>query len=162
MVGVLTLVGSLLLLAGASVTYAQTGDTGSVPDTPDGPSGSALWVGMIDLHWNEVPGADSYDIQYFHISRWIDLPVEDEHNLDIDITFYGAGAVVRGLRPSGSYTFRVRAVNSHGASDWSDYGWVPPDRRACGVGKCTGTHERRRDRRSDDQRYAACLRDTDI
>ena len=80
---------------------------------------------MIDLQWNEVTGADSYDVQYFHVTRWIDLPAADEDNLDIDIAFYGAGAVVKGLSHSGSYTFRVRAVNSHGSSGWSEYGWVP-------------------------------------
>ena len=81
---------------------------------------------MVDLEWNEIPGADSYNVQYFHVSSWIDLPAEDEDdNLDIDIAFYGAGAVVRGLSPSSSYTFRVRAINSQGASEWSEYGWVP-------------------------------------
>ena len=114
---------SLLLLAGPPVTHAQTGDAGSAPDTPDRPSGSALWVGMIDLHWDEVTGADSYDVQYFHVTSWIDLPSPDDE-IGIDIAFYGAGAVVKGLSHSGSYTFRVRAVNSHGASGWSDYGWV--------------------------------------
>ena len=121
---VLILVGSLLM-AGGPVAYAQTGEEGSVPDRPGRPSGSALWVGMIDLHWDEVPAADSYNVQYFHISRWIDLPADDEDNVDIDIAFYGAGAVVRGLRPTSTYTFRVRAANSHGASEWSEYGWVP-------------------------------------
>ena len=102
-----------------------------VPDTPDQPSGSALWVGMIDLQWNEVTGADSYDVQYFHVSSWIDLPAEvEDDDLDMDIAFYGAGAVVRGLRPTSNYTFRVRAVNSHGASEWSEYGWVPQTDRA--------------------------------
>ena len=124
-ISVLTLAGLMVLLAGVSSAYAQTGETGSVPVTPDRPSGSALWVGMIDLQWNEVTGADSYDVQYFHVSNWIDLPANDEDNLDIDIAFYGAGAVVKGLSHSGSYTFRVRAVNSHGASGWSEYGWIP-------------------------------------
>ena len=87
---------------------------------------NAIWVGMVDLEWNEIPGADSYDVQYFHVSSWIDLPAEDEDDdLDIDIAFYGAGAIVNGLSHSGSYTFRVRAVNSHGASEWSEYGWIP-------------------------------------
>ncbi len=115
------LVGSLLLLAGAPFTSAQTGEAGSVPDTPNQPSGSAIWAGIVDIHWNEVAGADSYDVQYFHISSWIDLPSADE---DIDIAFYGAGAVVRGLSHSSTSTFQVRAVNSHGASEWSQHGWL--------------------------------------
>ena len=120
-ISVLTLAGLMLLLAGAPVTYAQTGETGSVPVTPDQPTGTALWMGMMDVEWNEVPGAETYEVQYFHMmSDWADLPGNG-----IGIAFYGAGAVVSGLSPSSSYTFRVRAVNSHGASEWSDFGWVP-------------------------------------
>ena len=123
--GLLAVAAIIIFVATISSTHAQSGETESAPARPDQPSGSALWVGMIDLHWNEVPGADTYEVQYFDMSDWVDLPTADDDNLDIDIAFYGAGAVVKGLRPSGSYTFRVRAVNSHGASDWSDYGWVP-------------------------------------
>ena len=61
----------VVLLAAASVAHAQippsAGDAGSVPSTPDQPSGSALWAGIVDIHWDEVAGADSYDVQYFHI-----------------------------------------------------------------------------------------------
>ena len=118
---VLTLAGLMLLPTGASFAYAQTGETGSVPVTPDGPTGAALWMGMMDVEWNEAPGAETYEVQYFHMmSDWADLPGNG-----IRIAFYGAGAVVSGLSPSSSYTFRVRAVNSHGESQWSDFGWVP-------------------------------------
>ena len=75
---------------------------------------------MMDVEWNEVPGAETYEVQYFDTSGWADLPGDG-----IEIAFYGAGAVVSELNPSRSYTFRVRAVNSHGASDWSNFGWVP-------------------------------------
>ena len=125
-ISVLTVAGIVLVMAGSPGVHAQGSDAGSLPGTPDKPTGNAIWVGMVDLEWNEIPRADSYDVQYFHVSSWIDLPAEDEDdNLDIDIAFYGAGAVVRGLSHSGAYTFRVRAVNSHGASGWSEYGWIP-------------------------------------
>ena len=120
-ISVLTLAGLILLLAGVPFAYAQTGETGSVPVTPDQPTGTALWMGMMDVEWNEAPGAETYEVQYFHMtSDWADLPGNG-----IRIAFYGAGAVVSGLSPSSAYTFRVRAVNSHGESGWSDFGWVP-------------------------------------
>ena len=75
---------------------------------------TALWAGIVDLEWDEVPGADGYGVQYYRSSTWIDLPGEDIH-----ITYYGAGAVVKGLPHSTSYEFRVRAANSHGESEWS-------------------------------------------
>ena len=59
-------------------------------------------------------------MQYYHSSKWIDLPGNG-----IEIAYYGAGAVVKGLPHSTSYEFRVRAVNSHGASEWSD-SWSLP------------------------------------
>ena len=125
-ISVLTMAGILLVMAGSPGVHAQGSDAGNLPGTPDKPTGNAIWVGMVDLEWNEIPGADSYDVQYFHVSSWIDLPAEDEDDdLDIDIAFYGAGVIVNGLSHSGSYTFRVRAVNSHGASEWSEYGWIP-------------------------------------
>ena len=118
-VGVVPLVVTLLLVSAPGVAFAQTA---SAPDPPDQPRGSAIWAGMVDVHWNEVAGADSYDVQYFHVTRWIDLPAED---IGVDIAFYGAGAVVKNLSHSDTYQFRVRAVNSHGASEWSELGWLP-------------------------------------
>ena len=115
----LMLAGLVTLTLDVPNTYAQSAGEGA-PATPDQPAGTAIWMGMMDVEWNEVPGAETYEVQYFNMSGWADLPGNG-----IRIAFYGAGAVVRGLKPSSSYTFRVRAVNSHGASDWSSFGWVP-------------------------------------
>ena len=111
----LVVVGILLFFGPFSEARAQ----GGPPERPNKPTGSALWVGMVTIEWNEVSGADSYDVQYFDGSQWADLPANG-----IEIVFYGAGAVVRGLSSSASFTFRVRAVNSQGASAWSDFNWV--------------------------------------
>ena len=92
---------------------------GNPPASPDQLRGRPLWVGMIDLAWNQVPGAESYDVQYFRLIDWIDLP-----GSAIDITFYGPGAVIRNLPILGT-EFRVRAVNSHGVSEWSDLVFIP-------------------------------------
>ena len=90
------------------------------PATPDQPTATAMWSGIVDLEWNEVDRADSYDVQ---LSRqpsqgapdpqWIDLP-----NEGTDIAFYGAGAVIKNL-PLEPLRFRVRAVNAFGESQWS-------------------------------------------
>ena len=119
-ISVLTVAGIVLFLPTIAGAYAQSGETEAVPATPEQPTGTAIWMGMMDVEWNEAPGAETYEVQYFNMRGWVDLPGNG-----IRIAFYGAGAVIRGLSPSGSYTFRVRAVNSHGASEWSEYGWVP-------------------------------------
>ena len=91
----------------------------AAPAAPDQPTGTALWSGIVDLEWNDVPAADSYEVQLFHLVQWIDLPSNG-----IDIAFYGAGAVVRNVPLIGT-EFRVRTVNSHGASGWSGTLSVP-------------------------------------
>ena len=100
--------------AQTSQVVADDEPTQPVPATPDQPTGRALWAGLVDVEWNEVPDTDSYEVQYFYIWRWIDLPGEG-----IDISFYGAGAVVKDLATYRSNYFRVRARNSAGASEWS-------------------------------------------
>ena len=107
-----------VLVAGASAVSAQ----GTVPDVPDRPTGTAIFVGGVDLEWNDVPGADSYDVQMYRKGGWTDLPGDS-----IDVAFYGAGAIVSELDPDGaSYWFRVRARNTHGFSEWSDFNFMAP------------------------------------
>ena len=84
------------------------------PDIPDQPAGTAVFIGGVDLEWNEVPGADSYDVQQYR-GGWTDLPADG-----VEIAFYGAGAIISGLDPEASLWFRVRAANGHGVSDWSE------------------------------------------
>ena len=105
-----------VLVAGASAVSAQ----GAVPDAPDLPIGTAVFVGGVDLEWNEVPLADSYDVQLYQNGRWIDLP-----GGGVEIAFYGAGAIISGLDPSLTLWFQVRARNAHGSSDWSDFDSMP-------------------------------------
>ena len=101
------------LLASGSAASAQ----GSAPDTPDRPTGTAVFIGGVDLEWNDMPGADSYDVQLFRNGQWIDLPGDG-----IEIAFYGAGAIISELNHGGSsYWFQVRAKNAHGSSDWSEF-----------------------------------------
>ena len=84
------------------------------PDTPRQPQATAVFIGGVDLEWDDVPGADSYDVQTYRGGRWVDLPGDGAQ-----IAFYGAGAIISGLDPQASLRFQVRAANTHGVSDWS-------------------------------------------
>ena len=105
-----------VLFASASAVSAQ----GGAPDTPAQPVGTAVFVGGVDLEWNDVPGADSYDVQLYRNGQWIDLPGDG-----VEIGLYGAGAIISELDPSSSLWFHVRARNSHGSSGWSDFNFMP-------------------------------------
>ena len=112
------LAGFASLFVGIPVASAQD----SVPDTPDKPTGKAVFQGGIDLEWNEVPGAESYDVQLFRNGRWIDLPGDG-----VEMAFYGAGAIISQLNHEGSsYWFQVRANNVQGSSDWSEDTFLEP------------------------------------
>ena len=104
------------LTSAATASVAARPDQGSTPDTPDRPVGTAVFVGGVDLEWNDVPGADSYDVQLFRNDQWINLPGDG-----VEIAFYGAGAIISELDPGSTYWFQVRARNAHSSSDWSDY-----------------------------------------
>ena len=99
---------------------AEGSELESVPATPDRPTATTIHEGMVDLEWNDVPRAASYDVQAFR-SDWFDLP-----DNGVDIAFYGPGAIIRGLIPESRYFFRVRANNNLGSSEWSEYLLVSP------------------------------------
>ena len=104
------------LASAATGSVAAHPDQVSAPDAPDQPVGTGVFAGGVDLEWNDVPGADSYDVQLFRNGQWMDLPGDG-----VEIAFYGAGAIISELDPGSSYWFQVRARNAHSSSDWSDY-----------------------------------------
>ena len=120
LVSVLTLAGLGVLLAGALPLTVQSAGPESIPDTPDKPTATAVYEGMVDLEWNDVPGAASYEVQAFN-SDWFDLPGNG-----VEIAFYGPGAIIKGLIPESRYYLRVRASNSLGSSEWSEHLFVNP------------------------------------
>ena len=87
---------------------------GPLPRVPYRPTGRALSPDSVGLEWNDVVRAESFEVQFRHADHWVDLPANG-----IEIAFDGSGAVVSGLPTGDTYYFRVRAVNSHGASEWS-------------------------------------------
>ena len=112
-VAVLVLLAVMLaVLAGGSASSAQ----GNPPDTPNRPTGAAVFIGGVDLEWNDVSGADSYEVQLFTNGQWTLLPANG-----VQVAFYGAGAIISELDPSETLWLRVRARNAHGSSNWSNY-----------------------------------------
>ena len=104
--------GRALTAGPALVVPGPTAD--NPPGVPDQLAGTAVFIGGVDLEWNDVPGADSYDVQLGRGGQWIDLPADG-----VEVAFYGAGAIISGLDPEATLWFQVRAANGHGVSDWS-------------------------------------------
>ena len=104
--------GRSLTAGPALVVPGPTAD--NPPGVPDQLAGTAVFIGGVDLEWNDVPGADSYDVQLGRGGQWIDLPADG-----VEVVFYGAGAIISGLDPEATLWFQVRAANGLGVSDWS-------------------------------------------
>ena len=98
-----------------TLTSEATAQASGPPGVPELPVGTAVFIGGVDLEWDDVIWADSYDVQLFRNGQWTDLPADD-----VAIAFYGAGAIISGLDPESSLWFRVRAENAHSISDWSE------------------------------------------
>ena len=104
------------LTSGSTASVSAKLNQGSAPEAPDQPIGTAVFVGGVDLEWNDVPRADSYDVQLYRNGQWLDLPGDG-----VEIAFYGAGAIISGLDPNSTLWFQVRARNAHGFSNWSNF-----------------------------------------
>ena len=82
--------------------------------------------GRVDLDWQDVPDADSYQIHFSNArdsgAPWTLLPTED-----IDLWLDGSRAIVNGLPESTdlAYRFTVRAANQLGSSGWSEVVTAP-------------------------------------
>ena len=115
--GIFSLVAIGILFNWAVPVSAQN----AVPIKPDAPTLLALAKGMVEVDWNDVSGANGYEVQFYTSSGWIDLP---NAGLGIEIVFYGSRAVATSLPEDMGYdSFRVRAGNSVGWSEWSEYAW---------------------------------------
>ena len=115
--GIFSLVAIGILLNWAVPVSAQN----AAPAKPDVPTLRALHQGMVEVDWNDVSGANRYEVQFYTSSGWIDLP---NAGLGIEIFFDGSRAVATGLPEDLGYdAFHVRAGNSVGWSEWSEYAW---------------------------------------
>lgn len=82
------------------------------PAAPAGLTATPATSGAITLHWDAVERATGYEVEV----RAAD-PAADQAVLPIVLG--PDGASVEGLEPATPYTFRVRALNALGASQWS-------------------------------------------
>ena len=115
--GIFSLVAIGILLNWAGPVSAQN----AAPAKPDTPTLRALHQGMVEVDWNDVSGANRYEVQFYTSSGWIDLP---NAGLGIEIFFDGSRAVATGLPEDLNYdAFHVRTGNSVGWSEWSEYAW---------------------------------------
>ena len=115
--GIFSLVAIGILFNWAVPVSAQN----AAPAKPDAPTLRALHQGMVEVDWNDVSGANRYEVQFYTSSGWIDLP---NAGLGIEIFFDGSRAVATGLPEDLGYdAFHVRAGNSVGWSEWSEYAW---------------------------------------
>lgn len=104
---------SLILSAGMGVRSAASVQS-QEPGAPGNLSGSQSdHEGEIDLHWDTVKGAKSYEIQR---SADPPTPTSWEHAA----VSVKSSATISGLTSGTRYWFRVAAVTSGGQSGWSD------------------------------------------
>ena len=94
-----------------------------MPTEPSTPTVRLIAAGTVALDWNDVAGAQSYEVEFL-MNYWVLLSPDTAVN-DVGISFAGFSATVSNL-PLGYdyYIFRVRARNSTGASEWSNYNYV--------------------------------------
>ena len=87
-------------------------------EAPDGLVLGALHEGIVEVDWNDVAGADRYELQLQRPSGWVTLPHEQA---GIAARFDGTRAIISGL-PSGPAVdaIRVRAGSCRGWSPWSE------------------------------------------
>ena len=100
----------------------------AAPDAPNAPTWTGLSRTMVELDWNDIAGAERYELQLYSANRYgnsgVNLPTPT-----FDVVFIngnGSRARIRDL-PYTEITpwFRVRAVNAAGTSDWSPWVFAP-------------------------------------
>ena len=112
-----------------TATPTATPTPGAIPGAPaapDRPSLQLIASRTAALDWNDVSGAQSYEIEFYRDAQraWAllspDAPVGG-----VSVSFDGSSATASNL-PANHYWyfFRVRARNSAGASDWSRNSYV--------------------------------------
>ena len=102
-------------------TDQEQTDNEAAPAKPDTPTLRALHKGMVEVDWNDVSGANQYEVQFYTSSGWLDIP---NAGLGTEIFFHGSRGLATGLPEGLGYdAFHVRAGNSIGWSEWSEYAW---------------------------------------
>ena len=102
-----------ILTSAATDTVAD-----SPPDPPTISSVQRRHIGMLRVDWDDMEDATGYEIEYLQYhSAWVGLPNAEFNH---DAHFSGSEVLVDGLADRSNYSFRIRALNAFGASDWSE------------------------------------------
>jgi len=114
--GALALAGVMLLVN----LHLQVNSLPATLETPLPPITRQLHERMVEVDWNDVAGADRYQLQLWYPSGWVDLPDSD---MGIDVRYDGSRALVSKQSPGALInTFRVKALGCGRASEWSGFG----------------------------------------
>ena len=93
-------------------------DVSSFPaPLPADPTCMALSTTSVEVNWNDVTSADSYEVEYATKKRYFDAAPSQVQSVTIEI---GTRAEITGLETGQEYFFRVRTKNSQGESEWSN------------------------------------------
>ena len=105
----------------------RAGDPAASPDTPENLTGEAVYHRRVALDWDDVAGADSYQVQFYDwdTRAMVVLPFKE-----ITVVFDGSSAVVDKLTGTSFWWLQVRAVNTAGASEWSQVVQILPTKES--------------------------------
>ena len=128
---IVSLVAAVVVLAvlfgggGGLPASAQDGSQ-QPPAVPGGMGGRLLHYLVVELEWDSVPEAASYQVGVW-VSGSAEYTALPAGGVSVDMDGSGARAVVRGLPDENYYYFTVRARNAFGTSDWSDFVFLNTD-----------------------------------
>ena len=102
--------------ASAEMSATPRAEAATEPDTPQNLTGKAVYHRRASLDWDDVFGADSYEVQFYDwdVRALVVLP----HG-DVTVAFSGSSAVADKLTGTSFWWLQVRAVNAAGVSEWS-------------------------------------------
>ena len=102
--------------ASAEMSATPRAEVTTEPDTPQNLTGKAVYHRRVSLDWDDVFGADSYEVQFYDwdVRALVVLP----HG-DVTVAFSGSSAVADHLTGTSFWWLQVRAVNAAGVSEWS-------------------------------------------
>ena len=102
--------------ASAEMSATPRAEVTTEPDTPQNLTGKAVYHRRVSLDWDDVFGADSYEVQFYDwdVRALVVLP-----HRDVTVAFSGSSAVADQLTGTSFWWLQVRAVNAAGVSEWS-------------------------------------------
>ena len=100
----------------ATTTPTQAITTTTLP-APNTPTATLTPQDTVELDWQDVEDADSYEVRFLLDGQWVELPSDG-----VAVAVTGSSAEVSSLPDYDHYYFAVRAVKGEEKSGWSD--WV--------------------------------------